>query len=62
MPGRLVSGDYFSVLGVEATRGRTLLPEDAATPGARPVVVLSHNAWKSKFSGSPDLTYSGRKS
>src|SRR5262249_29686791 len=53
MPGRLVSGDYFRVLGVQAAMGRTLMPEDAATPGAQPVIVLSHNVWTSRFAGTP---------
>jgi predicted permease len=55
MAGRLVSGNYFPALGVEAAMGRTLLADDAAAPGAQPVVVLSHNAWQSKFAGAPDI-------
>src|SRR2546426_8801259 len=39
---KLVSGNYFSLLGIDAVLGRTFLPEEARTPGSHPVVVLSH--------------------
>jgi predicted permease len=55
MFGNLVAGNYFSMLGVNAILGRTLLPEDAATPGSSPVVVLAFTAWKSKFGGDPAI-------
>src|SRR5262245_57337901 len=38
---QLVSGAYFSVLGVVAALGRTLTPEDDRAPGGHPVVVIS---------------------
>jgi putative ABC transport system permease protein len=46
----LVTGNYFHMLGVEPALGRVLVPEDA-TPGTDPVVVLSHQAWRSRFGG-----------
>lgn len=46
----IVSGEFFSVLGVEAYRGRTLLPDDERQ--ARPVVVLSHAYWQRKYEAS----------
>jgi hypothetical protein len=55
MLGNLVSGSYFQMLGVNATLGRTVLPEDAAAPGASPVVVLSHAAWRNKFRSDPAI-------
>ena len=51
--GELVTGNYFSLLGVPAFRGRMLRPSDSAAPGREPVVVLSHAAWMRLFSGDP---------
>src|SRR5262245_4055018 len=39
----LVTGNFFSVLGIGAARGRVLTPSDDVTPGAHPVAVLSHS-------------------
>lgn len=55
----LVSGSYFSVLGVQPALGRLISLEDDQTPGASPVVVLSYNTWNVEFGGSPDVL--GRK-
>jgi putative ABC transport system permease protein len=51
--GEIVSGSYFPVLGVGATLGRTLTPEDDRAPGAHPVAVLSHGFWTSRFAADP---------
>src|SRR5687768_1075204 len=51
--GELVTGNYFSLLGVPAFRGRTLRPSDSEAPGREPVVVLSHAAWMRLFGGDP---------
>jgi predicted permease len=47
--GELVSGNYFSMLGVSAELGRTLIPSDVVAAGGNAVVVLSHDCWKAKF-------------
>lgn len=49
--GEIVSGDYFSTLGVNAALGRTLGPSDDS-PSAPPVVVLSYARWQSAFGGN----------
>src|SRR5580765_4245836 len=51
--GVLVSGNYFSVLGVNALYGRVLTPEDDGAPGGHPVAVVSYGFWKDKLGGSP---------
>jgi putative ABC transport system permease protein len=51
--GRLVSGNFFSVLGVQAVRGRTFAAEDDRAPGLSPVVVVSHDFWVHRLSGDP---------
>ena len=55
--GELVSGNYFSTLGVNAVVGRTLGPEDDSL-SASPAVVLSFRFWQSEFGG--DRTALGR--
>ena len=40
LQGQLISGNYFSLLGVSAALGRTITTEDDRVPGASPVVVL----------------------
>ena len=51
--GELVTGNYFSMLGVPAALGRMLTPADAAVPGREPVVVLSQSGWQRLFAGDP---------
>src|SRR5919109_196589 len=51
--GELVTGNYFSLLGVPAFRGRLLRPSDSEAPGREPVVVLSHDGWMRLFGGDP---------
>ena len=53
--GQLVSGNYFSMLGVGAALGRPLLASDAMTPGSGAVIVLSHAAWRSRFGGDSSI-------
>jgi predicted permease len=53
--GEMVSGNYFDVMGVGAERGRTFLPDEDATPGTHPVVVLSDRYWRSRYGADPGL-------
>ena len=53
--GVLVSGNYFSVLGVNALYGRVITPDDDSGPGAHPVAVLSYNFWKNKLGENPNV-------
>ena len=57
--GEIVSGSYFSVLGVGPALGRVIEPEDDAAFGAGPVVVLSYDFWQAQFGGAADIV--GRK-
>jgi hypothetical protein len=43
--GQLVSGQYFSLLGVAPALGRAFGPEDDRAPGAHPVAMISHGYW-----------------
>src|SRR5262249_45449838 len=53
--GQYVSGNFFSCLGVKAAVGRTFLPEEDRTPGANPVVVLSHAFWRQRLGADPNV-------
>ena len=46
--GARVGADYFAMLGVEPSLGRTFLPEED-TPGRGDVVVLSDGLWRRRF-------------
>jgi len=54
-PGMLVSGDYFSVLELQAAAGRLIRRGDDAAPGESPVVVLSHGYWQDRFGSDPSI-------
>ena len=55
LPGLLVTGNYFQVLGARPVIGRTLLPSDAIAPGSNAVAVLSEYAWRSRFGADPAI-------
>jgi predicted permease len=48
---RLVSGNYFDVLGVNAAVGRRIVPKDDSASAA-PVAVLSFQYWKGRLRGN----------
>ena len=51
----LVSGTYFDVLGLRPAAGRLFSASDDITPGAHPVVVLSHSFWQRRFASDPSV-------
>ncbi len=53
--GDIVTGSYFSMLGIRPLAGRLISMDDDKTPGAHPVVVLSHGYWQQRFGGNPDV-------
>ena len=53
--GQLVSGSYFSLLGVRAVAGRTIGPGDDLNPNGHPVAVISHGYWKRRFGLEPSV-------
>ena len=52
--GDLVSGGYFSGLGVPALLGRTLVTRDDRAE-AEAVAVISHRYWRRRFAGDPAI-------
>ena len=50
----VVSGTYFSVLGVSPALGRLLTEDDDQAPGASPVAVVSYDFWRVQLGSAPD--------
>jgi len=50
-----VSGNYFSTLGVQPALGRLVLPTEAQTPGADPILVVGYSYWQKRFPGNKDI-------
>ena len=55
VPVELVSGTYFSTLGVGPALGRILTPDDDRVPNGHPFVVLNYTFWKSRFASDPQI-------
>src|SRR5262249_16671373 len=53
MFGEVVSGNYFSALGLKPSLGRDFLPEEDRRPGESAVAVISHKLWQTRFGGDP---------
>jgi putative ABC transport system permease protein len=53
--GQLVSGNFFSALGLQPARGRFFRPDEALRPGSEPVAVISYAFWQSRYSGAEDI-------
>ncbi len=53
--GQLVSGSFFSTLGIEAALGRTFVAADDSETATQSVAVISHGYWKRRFASSPSI-------
>ncbi len=53
--GEIVTGNYFSGLGVRPVLGRGFLPEEDRAPGEKPVCVLNYNFWTRRFQHDPNV-------
>lgn len=54
VPAQLATTNLFSLLGVNAIKGRTFLPDDGKTGEAR-VVVISYDLWQRRFGGEANI-------
>ena len=52
---QLVSANYFSVLGINATTGRVFRAEENQVPGTSAVIVLSHPFWQRQFDSDSQI-------
>lgn len=55
MNAQLISGTYFSVLGVHPSMGRSLTAADDTDAGAHPVAVISDSWWTRRFAQDPKI-------
>lgn len=51
----MVSGNYYSVLGVQPQLGRGIQDSDDGAIGSGPVVTISDRLWTNRFGRSPDV-------
>ena len=51
----LVSGTYFSVLGLRPALGRLFTEADDGAPGSGPVAVISYGWWKRRMGSDPSV-------
>ncbi|HEU4414758.1 MAG TPA: ABC transporter permease [Candidatus Angelobacter sp.] len=49
---KLVSEEYFAVLGVEPAIGRFFSADDAKGPGQDPYAIISYDYWQKRFGGN----------
>jgi putative ABC transport system permease protein len=54
LQGRLVSAEFFSLLGVQPLLGRDFLAEEDR-PDATPAVILSYGFWQRRFGDDPGI-------
>lgn len=55
VPGEVVSGNYFDVLGVRMATGRSFTSEEDRPETPSRVVVLSHAFWQRRFEGDGEV-------
>ncbi len=53
--GLLVSGNYFSALGLTPALGRFIQPEEVLRPGGEPVAVISYEFWQTHFQSAANV-------
>lgn len=51
----MVSGNYFSVLGIEAAEGRTFAGDEGWVEGKDQLIVLGYKYWQRRFGGEAEV-------
>ncbi len=51
--GEAVTGNYFSLTGIQPVLGRLISDEDHVAPGAHPVAVLGYGYWERRYGMDP---------
>ena len=55
LQGEVVSGNYFTLLGVRALQGRLFTDDDDRTPNAHPVAGIGEAVWENHLAADPNL-------
>jgi predicted permease len=55
MFGEVVTGNYFSTLGLKPAKGRFFLPEEDGAPGAHAVAIMNYGTWQTRFGATDDI-------
>jgi predicted permease len=50
-----ISGNFFSMLGVQPEIGRLIQPSDERGPNSAPYIVLSDSFWRARFNADPGI-------
>ena len=53
--GSVVSGNYFSLLGLKPSLGRFFLAEEQSVPNRDPVTVIGYDLWRREFGSDPTI-------
>src|SRR5262245_1288006 len=53
--GEVVSGNYFTLLGVHALQGRLFTDDDDRTPNAHPVAVIGEAFWRNQLAADSNV-------
>src|SRR5262252_8644364 len=54
IPAQIATTNLFSVLGVNAIKGRTFTPEDGK-PGQPDIIIISYALWQRRFGADPNI-------
>src|SRR5262249_47729360 len=55
MFGEVVTGNYFSTLGLTPAAGRFFTPDEDGAPGVHAVAVMNYATWQARFGGTRDI-------
>ena len=53
--GEQVTSNYFSLLGISASLGRTFLSHENEVPLASPVALISYSLWRGNYAADPEV-------
>ena len=55
IPGEFYSANFFRILGMEPSLGRSFLEREGLPGEGQPVAMISHSAWRKRFGSDPQV-------